>query len=270
VASLTGQPPIAGGLDAAAHEAPSGFATSDLYVQGDPKNYDRNHAVDVAELLAFLQATQPQVVESLELDQDGPQRQKFLHRLQGKIAGQGVIEVLRKGIKHGPVSVDLFYGSPTPGNAKAEELFRANIFSVTRQLRYSQDQTRLALDLCLFINGLPIATFELKNRLTKQTVADAIQQYRRDRDPREILFRPGCCAVHFAVDDHEVRMCTELKGKESWFLPFNKGWNEGAGNPPNPDGIETDYLWKQVFARHFQEPAGPVTIRAAFKPRRIT
>ena len=99
------------------------------------------------------------------------------------------------------------------------------------------DETRRALDLCLLINGLPFSTFELKNSLTKQTVEDAIERYRRDRDPRERLFEFGRCVVHFAVDDAEVRMCTELRGKGSWFLPFNKGWNDGAGNPPNPAGL---------------------------------
>ena len=108
---------------------------------------------------------------------------------------------------------------------------------------------QLALDLCLFINGLPVATFELKNSLTKQTVSDAVEQYRRDRDPKEKLFEFGRCLVHFAVDDHEVRFCTHLKGKASWFLPFNKGWNDAAGNPPNPNGLKTDYLWKQVLTR---------------------
>jgi type I restriction enzyme R subunit len=114
-------------------------------------------------------------------------------------------------------------------------------------LRYSTDETRRALDLCLFINGLPFSTFELKNSLTKQTVEDAIEQYRRDRDPRDKVFEFGRCVVHFAVDDAEVRMCTELRGKGSWFLPFNKGWNDGAGNPPNPNGLKTDYLWKEVL-----------------------
>nr|MBA3534521.1 type I restriction endonuclease subunit R [Ardenticatenales bacterium] len=104
-----------------------------------------------------------------------------------------------------------------------------------------------ALDLALFINGLPIATFELKNSLTKQTVEDAVEQYKRDRDPRELLFQFGRCVVHFAVDDHEVRMSTDLKGKGSWFLPFNKGWDDGAGNPPNPHGLKSDYLWKQML-----------------------
>ena len=122
----------------------------------------------------------------------------------------------------------------SPGNAKAEALHAQNRFSITRQFAYSIDETRRALDLGLFINGLPIATFELKNSLTKQTVEDAVQQYKRDRDPRERLFEFGRCAVHFAVDDSEVRMCTALKGKGSWFLPFNKGYTDGAGKAVYP------------------------------------
>jgi type I restriction enzyme R subunit len=205
--------------------------------------------VDLAKLLAFLRATQPTVVEQLGLDADGLRRQQFLARLQGEIARRGIVDVLRKGIRHGPATVDLFYGTPSPGNAKAVERFAANIFSVTRQLRYSKDETKLALDLCLFINGLPVTTFELKNRLTKQAVEDSVQQYRRDRDPRELLFQFGRCLVHFAVDDQEVWFCTHLQGKDSWFLPFNKGWNDGAGNPPNPGGIKTDYLWREILTR---------------------
>src|SRR5437763_10024553 len=219
------------------------------YLPGRNEAYDRGHAVDLAHLLAFLKATQPKVVESLGIETDGPSRQQFLHRLQGEIAKRGVIDVLRKGIKHGAASLDLFYGTPTPGNARAVGLFQANRFSVTRQLHYSKDETQLALDLGLFINGLPVATFELKNKLTKQTVADAVVQYMRDRDPKELLFQFGRCAVHFAVDDHEVQMCTHLKANESWFLPFNKGYNDGAGNPPNLHGLKTDYLWKQVLAK---------------------
>ncbi len=222
---------------------------SSLYVQGDPKDFDRDHAVDLAKLLDFMRATQPKIVAQLSLDDEGPARTQFLHRLQGEIAKRGVLDVLRLGIKHGPSSVDLFYATPSPGNATAKERFDANIFSITRQLRYSKDETQLALDLCLFINGLPIATFELKNSLTKQTVADAVVQYQRDRDPRELLFQFGRCAVHFAVDDQEVRFCTHLKGKDSWFLPFNKGWIDGAGNPPNPDGLKTEYLWREVLTR---------------------
>lgn len=219
------------------------------YVQGDPQDFDREHAVDLAKLLQFLAATQPDTYEALGIDEEGPKRTQFLHRLQGEIAKRGVVDVLRGGIKHGPVHVDLFYGTPTPGNVKAAERFAANIFSVTRQLRYSRVETALALDMAVFINGLPIATFELKNKLTKQTVLDAVQQYQRDRDPKELLFQFGRCAVHFAVDDHEVRFCTHLKGKGSWFLPFNKGYNDGAGNPPNPAGLATDYLWKEFLSK---------------------
>ena len=219
------------------------------YQQGTNEDYDREHAVDLTRLLAFIQQTQPKTYEMLGLNEDGPKRTQFLHRLQGEVAKRGVIDVLRNGVKHGQASVELFYGTPTLGNKKAEELNAANIFSVTRQLRYSKDQTRLALDLAVFINGLPIATFELKNKLTKQTVDDAIWQYKRDRNPRELLFQFGRCMVHFAVDDHQVQMCTHLKGKHSWFLPFNKGYKDGAGNPPNPNGLETDYLWKNILTK---------------------
>ena len=219
------------------------------YLPGFPGDYDRDHAVDLSHLLAFLQATQPKVVESLNLGSDGPSRQQFLHRLQGEVTKRGVIDVLRKGVKHGPTSVDLYYGTPTPGNAKAADLHAANRFSVTRQLRFSKDETKLSLDLAIFLNGLPIATFELKNSLTKQTCSDAINQYKRDRDPKELLFYLGRCAVHFAVDESEVWMCPQLAGKESWFLPFNQGWNHGAGNPPNALGLKTDYLWKEILTK---------------------
>jgi type I restriction enzyme, R subunit len=219
------------------------------WLLGDPHHYDREYCVDLVQLRGFLIATQENVLESLSLDADGPTRRKFLARLQGEITKRGVIDVLRNGIKHGPHNIELFYGSPSPDNAQAIERFARNRFSVTRQLRYSRDEAQLALDVALFINGLPIATFELKNSLTKQTVEDAVQQYCRDRDPREKLFEFGRCVAHFAVDEHDVRFCTHLHGKASWFLPFNQGWNDGAGNPPNPDGLKTDYLWKRVLTR---------------------
>ena len=225
------------------------------WIAGEPQNYEREYAVDLVQLCEFMKATQEPLVAAFDLENDGPTRRKFLARMQGEITKRGVIDVLRHGIKDGKHEVDLFYGTPSPGNTKAEERFAANRFIVTRQLRYSRDETQLALDLGLFINGLPIATFELKNSLTKQTVEDAVLQYQRDRDPRELLFGFGRCMAHFAVDDHEVRFCTHLKGKSSWFLPFNQGYNDGAGNPPNPNGLKTDYLWKRILT-----PAGLTNI----------
>lgn len=219
------------------------------WICGAPVDYDREYCVDLGQLSTFLGDSQPDAAEAFALNEDSPTRRQFLARIQGEISKRGTIDVLRKGVAHGPHHIDLFYGTPSPGNEKARLLHTTNRFSVTRQLRYSRDETRLALDMGLFINGLPIATFELKNNLTKQTVDDAVRQYQRDRDPREKLFEFGRCVVHFAVDDQEVRFCTHLKGKASWFLPFNLGWNDGAGNPPNPNGIKTDYLWKQALTR---------------------
>ncbi len=246
VASMVGSKAVsASGKDLGAEDASTYGGTG--WLLGDASDYDREYALDLSQLQAFLDVTQPKIAGALELDNDTPVRRKFLARLMSEINRHGVIHILRHGLKHEKHTLDLFYSTPSPGNDKAALLFAANRFSITRQLRYSRDETRCALDLCLFINGLPIATFELKNSLTKQTVDDAIEQYRRDRDPRELLFQFGRCIVHFAVDDHEVRMCTHLKGKGSWFLPLNQGWNDGAGNPPNPDGLKTDYLWKRIL-----------------------
>ena len=219
----------------------------DGWLPGESNDYDPGACLDLAHLTAFLAATQPETASALSLDQDTPTRRQFLARVKSQIDGRGIIDVLRNGVQHQQHSITLFYGAPTPGNTQAAERHRLNRFSVTRQLRYSNDNRQLALDLALFINGLPIATMELKNSLTKQTAADAVEQYRNTRNPREHLFRTGRCAVHFAVDDQEVRFCTELAGKQSSFLPFNKGYNGGAGNPVNPDGIKTSYLWQETL-----------------------
>ena len=245
--ALTGQacdPPRQGRVA----EPPAGYGGAG-WSCGSPRDYDREFCVDQAQLAAFLRATQPQAAGSLGLDEGGPTRRKFLARLQGEIAKRGTVDVLRHGIRHGPHDLALFYGTPSPGNAQARERFELNRFTVTRQLRYSRDETQRALDIGLFVNGLPVFTFELKNNLTKQTVDDAVWQYRKDRNPREKLFELGRCVAHFAVDESEARFCTHLRGKASGFLPFNRGWNDGAGNPPNLRGIKTDYLWRKVLAR---------------------
>ncbi len=238
------EPPTAGTVA----EPPAGYGGVG-WSGGNFHDYDREYCVDLVQLSAFLRATQPQAAESLRLSEDGPTRRKFLARLQGEISKRGTIDVLRHGIKHGAHDLALFYGTPSVGNEKATARFAHNRFSVTRQLRYSRDETQRALDIGLFINGLPVFTFELKNSLTKQTVDDAVWQYKKDRNPREKLFEFGRCVAHFAVDESEVRFCTHLQGKSSWFLPFNRGWNHGAGNPPNPTGLKTDYLWREVLSR---------------------
>lgn len=219
------------------------------YEQGTNADYNRDYAIDETRLFHFLEDTQPDSLEKLGVFKAEVKKRQFLNRLQGEIAKRGIIDVLRNGVKIYPANLIMFYLTPTENNAKAKEMYEKNIFSVTRQLMYSNDSTRLALDMCIFINGLPVITFELKNQLTKQDVEDAVRQYKTDRDPRELLFQFKRCMVHFALDDARIKFCTKLDGKNSWFLPFDKGYNDGAGNPPNPDGIMTDYLWKDILTK---------------------
>lgn len=219
------------------------------YEQGSNADYNREYAIDETRLWRFLRDTQPNEMEKLGVFGSEEKKRQFLNRLNGEIVKRGVIDVLRKGIKVYPANLVLFYMLPRTKNPESGVMFGKNIFSVTRQLRYSADATKLALDLCIFINGLPVATFELKNNLTKQSTEDAVKQYKQDRDPRETLFSFRRTMVHFAADDQTVRFCTKLAGKASWFLPFNKGWKDGAGNPPNPDGLMTDYLWKDILSK---------------------
>ena len=219
------------------------------YEQGSNDDYNREFAIDETRLFRFLQETQPEELKKLGVNSSEIKRKQFLTRLAGEISKRGIVDVLRNGIKAYPAELSLYYLTPNRGNAKAQALHAKNIFSVTRQLMFSSDSTQLALDLCVFINGLPVITFELKNQLTKQNVDDAVEQYKEDRDPREPLFQFKRCMVHFAVDDARVKFCTRLCGKGSWFLPFDKGCNDGAGNPPNPDGLMTDYLWKDILTK---------------------
>ena len=219
------------------------------YEEGINADYNKEYAIDETRLFRFLQDTQPSQMGKLGVFQSEQKRRQFLNRLQGELVKRGIVDVLRNGIKVYPVDLIMFYLTPTENNEKAREMFQKNIFSVMRQLHYSQDAGKLALDLCLFINGLPVITFELKNQLTKQNVDDAVQQYKDDRDPREMLFQFKRCMVHLAVDDARIKFCTRLAGKDSWFLPFDKGYNDGAGNPPNPNGLMTDYLWKDILTK---------------------
>ena len=217
------------------------------WLPGENQDYIAASCVDLAHLATFLNDTQPDTAQALSLDSDNNTRQRFLNRLKREVQNRGIIDVLRNGIEHGQHSIRLFYGTPSPGNESAADLNTRNRFSVTRQVHYSTKNPNLSLDLALFINGLPVITFELKNNLTKQTVEDAVEQYKHDRNPREDLFRLGRCAAHMALDENRIRFCTELDGLKSVFLPFDKGHDGGAGNPPKPQGLRTDYLWQETL-----------------------
>lgn len=222
--------------------------------------YNRKDCVDEELLFKFLEDTQPKEVKKLKSTHADNYKQKIKYLINKKIQDEtvvnekclgGIVNLLRTGIVDGNtgIKLKLFYDKPVSSlNPQDEENYKKNIFSVTRQVHYSTHNEN-SLDLVIFINGLPVITFELKNELTKQNVKDAIKQYKTTREPKEELFRLSRCLVHFAVDTDQVWMCTQLKGEKSYFLPFNKGNNNGAGNPPNPLGIKTDYLWKEILSK---------------------
>ncbi|MEP1486799.1 MAG: type I restriction endonuclease [Algibacter sp.] len=223
---------------------------SNNYVERANTNYDNINCIDEDLLFQFLEKTQAKALDKLKRYHRDLYQQKIVKRLNDQIKQKGVIEVLRRGIVDGftDTKLRLFYDKPVSHyNQKANDLYQANIFSAMRQVYFSP-QNKKSLDIVTFINGLPIISFELKNELTKQNVNHAIKQYKTDRDPNEEIFRFGRLVVNFAVDSEEVWMCTELKGQSSFFLPFNKGYKNGAGNPPK-EGIRTDYLWKEVLTK---------------------
>ena len=219
------------------------------YEEGLNSEYNKTYAIDEERLFRFLNDTQYKKMQELRIEESEIEKKKFLDRLSRKLSDDGVINIIRKGLKYKNHTLDFYMVQPSDGNVEADKSYNKNIFSVTRQLRYSGDYGKLALDLCIFLNGLPIITMEIKNQYTKQNYSDAIKQYKTDRTPDELLFQFKRCIVHFAVDDNEVHMCTELKRDKSFFLPFNKGNNNGAGNPNNPNGMKTDYLWKDILAK---------------------
>ena len=220
------------------------------YLLRENTNYDNVSCLDRDLLFQFLETTQPKAVAKLKTYHKDLYEQKIIKRLNDQIQAKGIIEVLRKGITDGftDTKLHLFYDKPVSAyNASDKTLFDANVFSVMRQVYFSPNDKK-SLDMVIFINGIPVISFELKNELTKQNVQHAIKQYKTDRDPNEELFRLGRLMVNFAVDTEEVWMCTHLRKDKSYFLPFNKGYNNGAGNPPT-DGIKTDYLWKEILTK---------------------
>lgn len=221
------------------------------YLLRENKTYNNVSCMDSELLFQFLEATQPKAVGKLKTYHKELYEQKILKRLNDQIQAKGIIEVLRKGITDGftDTKLHLFYDKPVSAyNTDANALYKANIFSVMRQVYFSPNDKK-SLDMMIFINGIPVISFELKNELTKQNVQHAIKQYKENRDPNEELFRLGRLMVNFAVDTEEIWMCTQLKKEKSYFLPFNKGYNNSAGNPPN-DGIKTDYLWKEILTKN--------------------
>jgi type I restriction enzyme, R subunit len=219
------------------------------YVEGTSDLYSKDEALVKSWLETFLVATQPDKVARSMCFASPSEKVKFYARFVDALAKRGVTDVLRNGFKFNGTTFDLYFPIPSEQNPSAQEAYEKNGFGVIRQLHYSKTDTNDAIDFAVFVNGLPLATFELKNHYTHQTVENAIKQYQTDRDPKEMLLKPKRCAVHFAVDDTDVYMCTELKGAESWFLPFNRGVNGGAGNPVIPGKTMTSYLWEEVFAK---------------------
>lgn len=225
------------------------LTTKQHYEQGVSGDYDPEYAIDERRLREFLEMTQPDKVMSSRIFSSPVEHRRFLERLRSEISKRGIVDVLRKGVKHKATTFFLYSPLPSELSVTAQAEYRKNKFCVIRQLHYSLQDTRLAVDVVIFINGLPIITMELKNNATCQDTTHAVAQYRTDRDPKDLLFMPKRCAVHFAVDDETIEMCTWLCGKSSWFMPFNKGVNDGAGNPVNPNGLKTSYLWEEILSK---------------------
>ncbi len=211
--------------------------------------YDKSRCLIVEDLVGFVRATQPESWAKLAKVSEDQAKEELARVVSRHVEKRGVLDALRRGVKTSGIKFRLAFFRPVSGlNDEQRKLYRANLFSVARQLKYSEANEN-SLDLAVFLNGLPIFTAELKTPLTGQTVKHAMAQYRKDRDPAERLFRPGRCIAHFAVDPDEVFVTTELRGLKTRFLPFNQGRDGGMGNPPVQEGYATAYLWNRVWAK---------------------
>lgn len=218
------------------------------YEEGVSENYSKDYALDAERVKRFILSTQKKKAENTACFASEISERKFFTELNKQLATRGITDVLRKGFRYISEIFDMYYPLPSELNPTAQEMYAKNIFCVTRQLFYSKDNSN-SIDVMVSLNGMPVMTIELKNHYTGQTVENAIKQYQTDRDANDPLLAPKRCAVHFAVDDDDIRMCTWLSGKSSWFLPFNKGVNGGAGNPVNPLGVRTSYLWEDILKK---------------------
>lgn len=220
------------------------------FTRADRDNFDRERAIDPTVLLPFIKETQPEQWKNLETLQGASAETVLLDDLCKTLDSQGALAVIRHGFKCFGKPFRVAFFAPAHGmNPETQSQYQANRLTITRQLKYST-RNENSIDVVLSLNGLPVATAELKNHMSGQTVADARNQYRSDRDPRELIFQfKKRTMVHFAVDPDEVYMTTHLDGQKTFFLPFNKGNERAAGNPENPGGYKTAYLWEQVWQR---------------------
>jgi len=229
-----------------------------LYAEGDAACYSRGHALFPADIITWVQTTQPKAWETLTKNQGAAAEATLLDRIRKQLDDRGTLDVLRHGVELLGLRQPLQLAQFKPALAMNLELqakYAANRLRVIRQVKYSVHNEN-SIDLVLLLNGIPVATVELKSNFT-QSVQDAVDQYRFDRHPRPkgqstadpLLDFPRGALVHFAVSNSEVMMTTKLQGAATSFLPFNKGDDGAAGNPPNEQGHRTAYLWEQVWER---------------------
>ena len=251
------------------------------FKMGIPTDFDAQYALDTKFFWQFLESTQADALARLQKHNPTDWQRKILERFDRLIKKHGILHLLKKGLQVDDAQFHLMYPAPLASSSdKVKEQFATNIFSCTRQLRYSLANPREEIDIVIFLNGIPLITMELKNAWTGQTARyHGQKQYREDRDTSQPLLQFGRCLVHMAIDTDEVYMTTKLAGKSTFFLPFNKGHNFGQGNPPSPNGHKTAYLWEEVFTKeslaniiqHFVRLDGtastPLNKRTLFFPR---
>ncbi|RZK13233.1 MAG: type I restriction endonuclease subunit R [Flavobacterium sp.] len=225
------------------------YRSGNGYYVGLPEDFNARLAIDEFRLFDFLQTTQNEELAKLQKQADW--KLKILERIDRTVKKYGIIQLFRRGLDVDDAHFTLLYPLPLASSSDSvNNNFESNQFSVTRQLRYSVTNPGEELDMVLFANGLPFATMELKNHWTGQNAkVHGQNQYKYKRDITQPLLNFGRCIVHFAVDTDEVYMTTRLDGAGTFFLPFNLGNNFGKGNPPNPLGHNTNYLWEDIFRR---------------------
>ena len=230
---------------------------SNGYIKRDSKSYNKELCLDEELLFRFLERSQKEALDQLKKRIGVDYQKQLSHRLYKQIAQKGIVHILREGISENGVRFDLLFDKPqTDYNPLSTKRYQENIFSVIRQLYYST-KNRKSIDMVIFVNGIPMITIELKNELSGQNIYDGIEQYKKDRDPREELLKFGRCVVHFTLDSELIYMTTKLDGAKTVFLPFNRGLNggkgyigiqTGAGNPES-NGVKTAYFWEEILSK---------------------